>query len=292
MFLYACQLFGSGGRNIALMALVFWGALALPGGSALADSSRLEEAKRYYEEAEFSKALDVLDRSEFGGSLTRSDLLELMTIRAMIHFALDDERSLHSTLIKIASLSPNFIFPKSAPPALRDKFKEAKKETSGQLQLKVLVSRQTSSVSLHPEIEHDPGKIVRETRLYTRSGGDSWKLSSGVSVELPLGVGVKVDYYAEAIGPGNTVIASEGSRSVPKEIVITPSAASIPGSVPVSPAGHEKEEGGSMTPWIIVGVVTVAAAVGGFFLIRALTSNGNGDNTQISPPTIGAVSFP
>lgn len=245
----------------------------------------VDQGKRLYEEADFSKALDVLDRAESLSNLTRKDLVEELTTRALVYFAMGQDSSLQATLVRLASLEPNAPLPKYVPPPVRERFESVRKNAKGGA-VKVVASaqRQQNIIAIKTAAHNDAGKLIEEIRIYTRSHNEGWRESARENVEVPIGVGIKVEYYAEAIGPGGAVIATDGTKTSPKFM----EAAAAAGAGAVDGAGTAAmtaaDSGGGVSPWLIAGIagVAVAAAVVIYFIVKGNSS----EDTQIGPPTV------
>jgi hypothetical protein len=261
--------------------------------------STIKEAQQRYEEADFEGANAALARAEQARDLSRGDVLELLETRALIHFATGADKQLRQDLLRLATLEPSYRLPAAAPPAVHFAFEEAKQKVRNPLTVQVTSMKVVGGWKLLSKVDGDLGNLVRSVLLYSRVGSATpWSFTPKVSMEVPAPNTARVDYYAQVIGPGGSVLATYGTRDIPKQIGgaqdmapmvarATAGEASQSG-VPLQDAPQaedEKKDGGNSTLWIILGASGVAVAAG--IVIYLLASGGkNSDDTQLTPPTI------
>lgn len=242
----------------------------------------VDEGVRHYENADFPRAIQAFARAEAASDLQRADVVELLVRRALVHFAMNAEARMREDLRRLATLEPNHVLGAETPPAVRAAFESVRRDLEGRIALRVESHAIPDGVHLAVEVTGDAAGLVRSVRLGARSPGGEWTEREGNEIDVPA---AEVEYYAEAIGPGGAVLASDGSRDAPR----TASAGGVVaggGGGAVIGGDDEGDEGGAPI-WLFVGLgaVAVAAAVVAVVLITSAQS----DQTQLGAPTVEAL---
>jgi hypothetical protein len=220
---------------------------------ARAAHPNIDAAREAYEATRFEQALELLTALERGDELSRGDLIELYTLRSLVHYAAGQREDMQSDLTALASLDPSRILPTTYPPDFREAMEAARGRVGEGVSLRVDVDRREDDALLTAVPVGDVASLGRSIRLRVRSDSDfDYRVMEG-RAEVRFGESGRVFAWAELVGPGGAVIATRGSADAP--IVVereTP--------------GRAGEEGRSVlsSPWFwtIVGVVLVAAGVG------------------------------
>jgi hypothetical protein len=257
----------------------------------------IDEAEALLAEAEFSEALERLREAEAGADLSREDLIALLELRAVLELALAPDVVPTQTLLGLASLAPERSLSPSRAPEIRRALAEAQAGLRGPLEVTVVVTREADRVRLAAEVEGDPAALVRSVRIGVKvlgvdaDGTSTAEWSEGMRTEATVGVGdgEAVHYYAEAVGPGDAVVARDGTRDAPRVLVnraSTQTPGTTDGHVAPEPGGaspvRSDESGAGGLVWAlgIGGVVVAAVAV---TLVIVLVATGN-DDSVVGPP--------
>jgi len=271
------------GRDTHIFASCLAAALLALPATAVAHPL-IDRARERFEQAEFDEALELFAQAEEADDLSREDLIQLYLKRALVYHALDRDEDLELDLFRLATIEPDMEFTRRIPPRVRSAFAEAAGEVDAPIRIAVDSSREDGWVRLEPRLENDQAALVREIRLGARVTGE-WLTAVNESLEMEAGPEERVDYWAEAVGPGGAVIATQGSRSEPR--ILGPAGAVAEGGTGTGTGTDGGEGSGSGTgggvPWWPFAVGGAAAAAGAVVLV-VLLSGGN-DNTFVPGPT-------
>jgi hypothetical protein len=239
----------------------------------------VDEARRLVDQADFAAAEAAFARAEAATDLSRSDLVELLEGRALLHHALADTAALEADLARLAALEPTYQFGATIPPEIGDAFLRVRTRSSGPLRLEVEMRPVPGGLALRPATVNDPGGLVRTLEISARVARGPWRLGMNELV-VTGGPGATVELFAVARGPGAVPIATRGSEAEPV-------AALLPGA-PVVPAGGlvvEPRPASSSSKtwlWVTIGLVGVAGLVTGGVLLLTTHS----DDTSVGGPEI------
>lgn len=240
----------------------------------------LDQAKRRADRAQFTRALDLLAQAEASDDLQRDDVVELLQIRATVQFALRDTDELDSDLRRLASLDPSFVWGPRTPPALRRAWDGVLDEIDDELEVRVDVDHEPGSVRIRARVRGDVEGLVRATTIHGRAPGGEWLSSDSGELTVPSAGGV--EYYVEAVGPGQAVIAGEGTRDDPTYAEPETSVRADEPDLLDIEDDDDDDDGGSAVPWIIVGTVVVLAAAATVVTVLLL-SDGEQQTTVLMP---------
>jgi tetratricopeptide (TPR) repeat protein len=242
-------------------------ALVIPAGVS-AQGSAMEEGIAHFEAGEFEAAQEALDRALWHTTLEVEQFQELLVQRAIVELARGDEQGAETDLLRLASLDPEYAFDRSTPPQVREAFEQAAGRVSRPMSLRLSHREEEGEVTIEASAVSDIAGLVTGVKVYARVGdGPFAEGEAMVSVEAE--DGSTVDYYAEAIGPGGSVVAREGRSGAPL-------------SFPVGGEDEEAEEdgGGNTALWVTLVVVGALAIAGGVVAAVLLTQS---QETSVQP---------
>ncbi len=254
----------------------------------------LEEAQARFDEADFEGALEAFQRAEQAGDLTRDDVIQLYVQRALVHHTLGDEENLETDLMRLASLEPNYEFGRSVPPVVREAFDRAKERTTGRIRVQAEAQSHAGGVRLEARVTNDTSGIVQEVRLGARAPGNAWTQRSNSVLEMPTTSDQTLEIYAEAIGPGGAVLASDGTPDDPVIGTVaelaerdfgTTAGGGGNGNGNEIIAPRPEPEGGGVPAWPFIVGGGVLLAAGAAVLIALLVAGGS-NNTALMPPVV------
>ena len=269
-------------RRAAGSALTLVALFAICGATTRAYAHPLvDEGYRRYSQADFSGALDTFGRAWSGSGLERRDVVRILAGRAMVFYATNDTQGMRAALASLAALEPSYAFPREAPPELAQGLAAEVARLGGALAIEVTVEWRGEDAQLSARVGHDPGRMVGTVELHARTQGAH--PLEGEGTLLVAGAGQAVVYWAEAIGPGGAVLATEGSQAAPHRAPRNAVALGVPEDS--SAPGGTTDSGGGISPWIWVGIgaVVVIAVVGALLLV---CSGGTTDSTQPGAPFV------
>jgi len=260
----------------------------------------LEEAQRRFDEADFEGALEAFGRAERAADLTRDDLVQLYVRRALVHHTLGNADDLETDLMRLASLEPEHEFGRQVPPVVVEAFDRARARTTGQITVSLAAETRPGGVRLEAQIENDTSGIIQEVRIGARSPGNAWTQRSNAALEMPAPSDSTIEIYAEAIGPGGAVVASDGTHDDPVSGRVseledrvagggttggggTGGGGTGGGPIIDDPGGGD-DDGIPVWPFLVGGGVLLAA--GAAILIAVLVAGGSSNNTNLMPPMV------
>ena len=258
----------------ALFAILFALALAVPTvarAHPLVDRGRTQAV-----DADFEAALATFAAAEARDDLSRADLVRLLESRAYVHFATGDHRALENDVAMLAALSPSHRFDVSIPPEVRELHALAAEAAGERLHLEVEALELASGVvEVRALAVGDPGGLVGRVRVFVREAGGPWAEGGG-GVRLPAPTGARVEWYAEAVGPGGAIVANQGTADDPERLGRSGSDTS---------SGSLGEEDGGVPLWVWV-TAGAGAVLLGVLAVVLLSGGALTDDTQPSGPVL------
>jgi hypothetical protein len=252
----------------------------------------LDEAQSRFDEADFEGALAAFERAEQAGDLTRDDVIQLYVQRALVHHTLGDEANLETDLMRLASLEPDYEFGRQVPPVVREAFDRVKGRTTGRIAVRVDAQSHAGGVLLEARVSNDTSGIVQEVRLGARAPGNAWTQRSNATLEMPASSDATLEIYAEAVGPGGAVLASDGTPDDPvsgtvgelaeRDLTGGSGGGGGGGGEIIAPPPDD-DDGLPLWPFLLGGGILLAA--GAAVLIAVLVAGGS-SNTALMPPMV------
>ena len=176
----------------------------------------VDEARRYFEQAELERALEVLDRAERADDLTPEDAGTLYETRALVYSALQQTSAVQRDLRRLAIVAPERELGPSAPPELREFYARLRQEGVSAPEIHAEAALVDGRVVIRGVAGEDPLGLLRSLRLGGRSAGaPAFALLDAGQLTLEPPTISPAAYYAQAIGPGGVVLASDGSPTDP-----------------------------------------------------------------------------
>jgi hypothetical protein len=256
---------------LALVALV-----SLPSLASAQGAEHIDEGVRLYEEADLTGALEALSRAE-EGPLDRSELLRLLLTRALVRFGLGEFGPLERDLLAIATIEPDYDLGVRAPPPLQNAFARAKERVTAPLGLSVELEGMAGGVRLEAVTTGDRAGVVERVVIAARPAGQGeFSRGDGGTLTLPVSAGGEVELYAEAIGPGGAVLATDGTSEEPRR-------AAVP--APVAAGGGSAVDSGPNVP-LLVGVTVGAAVVVAAVIVAIVLATSGGGGTRPQGPIV------
>jgi len=258
----------------------------------------VDQAVREYGAADFNAAAASLARAQAASDLERADVVQLLLYRALVSLANGDARAVDDALLGLASLEPDYYMSPSIPPVVRQAFARVRASVRGPLALQSTATREPGGVRVHARIAGDVAALVREVRVHARVAGARWQRGHD-DVLVVATPGTAVEHYAEAIGPGGAVLASDGSEQAPSRVapsvLESPRAATSEpparaGTARLDVAGSEaaahdaRSEGGGA--WLWVGIGAGALALAGAIILVVALAPFETDDTQLGMPAV------
>ena len=253
-----------------------WVALAVMPRVAFADEL-VDRGVERYEEADFAGALEMFAQAEQSDGLDRDDLARLYEHRAMVHLALEEEEAMRDDLRRLRALDPERIMGESIPPPMRDAYEEIGRDAGPPLTIRARARNDEGVIRIDASIEGDRAELVRGARVGARPGGArSWEIADG-DLELRIRESApessRIEYFAEAVGPGGVVLAHDGSRREPRQLDLLP-----------TPADADDDD--SQT-WLYAGIGAGAVAlIAAIVVVSTVPFIAESDQTQLSGPTV------
>jgi hypothetical protein len=227
----------------------------------------VDEARASYENADFEGALDALSRAEASTELVLADLEALYDLRILVHLGMGDDEAVEADLRRLLSIAPAHEFGDATPPEVLEQASQVRTELGGPIRVVARAAPGTAGVRIEAEVRNDPSNVTRSVRIGVRRGGGVWRVVADTSTDVASGEAV--EFYAEAVGPGGVVLATDGTRSGPR---VWDGGASSGG-----------------VPWLWVGVGAGAVALIAVVVVVVATSGGG--ESERSQPSLPMVSF-
>ncbi len=246
----------------ALALLAASTAGAAPGGDRR--NADVAAARQSIERAEFEKALGALDRAEAAGGLARTDVVQVLELRALVDLALGRRKDADDVLTTLATVDPNHRFAPETSPDLVTAFESARRRAPVPLEIAVTHEARASTLSLRARATRDALHLVKELQLGYRRNDQPWRWVAGGALDVSLRPSDRIEYAARAEGAAGVLSETPVQRFM----------------APAEPAERSRP-----FPWLYVGVG--AAAVAGIVAGVLLLGSGS-QRTQPTAPTLEA----
>lgn len=251
------------------VALVAFAVVLLAPALALAHPL-VDEARARFDEAEFEASIRALDRAERAGDLSMDDLVQVLQLRILCEVALGRGNRVEDAAERILSLDPARSLGGEMPPEVHELADRIRARLGGRLSISA--SFDPDAGRIITAIDHDPGRLVREVRIHSRRAGDErYRTTTGDEAEAPES---PLEFYAQAIGPGGVVIATDGTAGEPR--------------THGAEADFQTESSdGGVSPWLWIGLGAGVAAIAG--VIIAIVVVASSEESNLSRPSYPAV---
>lgn len=255
----------------------------------------VDQARREFDATRHRRALQLLEQAEEQRDLSRGDLIELLLLRAFAHRALRQMDLAEVDMFRLAGLDPARELGREVPPQLRRLFEQARERVPGPVRIEVHVERSGEVMTVTAEVLDDVAALATGFRLFGRAENGDVRQSTDSRLDVTVLPNQTGEYWAELLGPGGAVIASQGSEDAPLTIDATEQGLR-PGDLETGEGNGNSESGETSSgggdegipawPFVVGGVVLVLAAVA---VVLAVVLTTPTDDTQLSEPTVQAL---
>lgn len=234
-----------------------------------AQDSPMEQGIAHFEAGEFDDAREAFERALWQTELSPTQFRELLVHRATLAIAEADEETANEDLLRLASLDPEYSFDRSIPPQVREAFERAVERVARPLALRVRHDESDGGVELSARVVSDISGLVTDVRLFARVGDGEYD-GGASSLSLETNDGDLVSYYAEAAGPGGSIVVREGTARTPRSFNVG------------GPLDDDQVDDGGVGAgvWVTIIVVGALAIAGGVVAAVLLTADGD---TTVQP---------
>ncbi len=260
VLLQVCRIFTALLARAAGLLLLAWSAF-VP-ASAFAHP-QLEQGKRMFAELELDAALVAFQAALDSGELTRAELVELLSERALVLHALHRREELIADFVWLSALAPERILDMRAPPALVAMWTSVRDQGRGVLGVRLEHEASASALKLRAEFTGTVPEGAR-ARIGLRLPGEEWSFVDAGEHRLSVTQAAEYEVFAEALGFGELVVASDGTREAPKLIFFDP-LAQAEAEVDAELRKRRRKRWGISSAAVLV---VAGAAVGAYFFAR------------------------
>ena len=251
-----------------------------PQATQVAPSARAGEAEvgvgiAAYEAADFDAALQAFERAETLG-LDRELLVRVLSHRVLIAQAAGDTSALEAQALRLVTLEPEALRQEASPDLTRA-LEHARSRADGIVRIRIESEVEGDHVLVRARVEGDAAGIVREVRLF--AGRDRGELvpANNAVVRLEGSTLEGIVLVAECIGPGNAMLAHEGTVAAPTTL-----AAMTARSLLAQPIPATNDDTALHVGLALGGAAVVIAAV----VITVLVVDANAPRSQLSGPVV------
>lgn len=244
----------------------------------------VDQARREFDGTRHERALELLEQAEEQRDLTRDDLVELLLLSAFAHRALGQMDLAEVDMFRLAGLDPTRELGREVPPQLRRLFDRARERVPGPVRIEVNVERVGEVMTVSAEVLDDVAALATGFRIFGRAESGDVRQSSDARLDVTVLPHQAGEYWAELLGPGGAVIASQGSETSPLRAEAT-EAGLRPGDLGTGDGngageGSSTGDGGGVPAWpfVLGGVVLALAAVA---IVIAVVVTTPTDDTQV-----------
>lgn len=264
-----------------MLAFIAFTFAALPSARAHPD---LDRAVASAQEAEFEVALAGFERALASGTLTRDELITLLTERSLVLHALGQRGGLAWDLAALALIAPGHDLGRRAPPELVDAFAQATARQGAAVTISASCTPASTGLQVSAEVTGLSDPSLARIKLRTQREQGAPVVHDASEVEVAVGEGEELSYSAELVGMGNVVLVRDGSEDSPKECE-APNLDEPPAGL----AGTGRQDGKNRKLWWWVGAggVAVITAV----TIGLVVANNNDEPSNDTPVGRPMVTF-
>ena len=235
----------------------------------------LDEAVRLASDLEFEASLTAFDAALASGTLTREELITLLTERAYVLHALRRNDDLVKDFIWLSALAPDHRLDLRAPPDLTATWTSVRDQGRGALKVELSAHANTDgSVEARARLLGTVPDGAKARLWLRRETGGFAALSETTLHERDAGA-AELSLYADAVALGGVAIAGEHSAQNPLRIQ--------PGKSPSKDDEHERGWASRHKGWLIGGAVVVVAAVVVTSVLVSRSDSEHNDQTQLTP---------
>lgn len=242
----------------------------------------LDQGVQSAEEADFDAALAAFERALDSGTLTRDELVVLLSERALVLHALGQKGALAWDLANLALIEPGRSLGRRAPPELVQAFAEATARQGATVTIHVACEPSSTGLRLTAEVKGLSDPSLGSVVIHTRKADASQVNHQAAEAEVSIGPGESLLYSAELVGMGKVVLANDGSPAAPK-VCEAPNL----NEQPVVAMGTDKQDGKNRKLWWWLGaggVVAVTAVTVG--IIVATNKDDPSNETSVGRPMV------
>lgn len=238
----------------------------------------VDAAQRQFDNADFSGALETLVRAEQATNISHDELVQLLSLRALVFSAVNDTDRVHQELRRLCVVAPDFTFGTQTP-RLNDELAIVCRQQTP-LTVDTSASRLGAQVRIRTDIVGDPDNLVRSVVVYLRTlttdGQDTWRTQSGYNVTFDVPANQAASFYVEVVSLGGAVLAARGSREHPmhfdNEPDISPAAVARTELLGSPQSVAQPIDDGDTSPWVWVGVGAGAAVLAATAIVVVLVA--------------------
>lgn len=267
--------------------------------AALAANPDLEKAKRLVDDLQYAEARAALDAAVKRQGNDRETVLRIYELQGIVYGTLNDPAKAGKAFQSLLILDPARKLSGDYPPRVMTPFYEARGRASdlGRLEVKALPAAVGNMRvgQLAVEIVSDPLKMVKKVKFHLKQDNGAWTELAGdlagktASVSLDA---ARVEWWADAIGDRDAVLAQVGSEAQPKVDTATAPVATAKTDTPVAaepltppPPATEpavtRREGPGMSGTRVAGIGLAAAGVVGIGVGAVFGVLSNGARSKI-----------
>ncbi len=244
----------------------------------------LDKAIASAEDAEFEAALTSFERAIASGTLSREELITLLTERVLVLHALGQKAALVGDLATLALIEPGHHLGKRAPPALVNAFANATARQGAALDISASCAPSGGGMTVKAHVTGLSDPSLARVRIYTRRDPGEPVVHNGTEAEVFVPAGTTLRFSAEVVGLGDVVLASDGSMDSPS-VCASPTTAAASGIALDS--GPQDSKGHKRWWWIGAGGVVAITAI----TVGLVVANSGGDSSRDTSVGKPMVSF-
>ena len=176
----------------------------------------LDKAVASAKEAEFDAALAGFEQALASGTLTRDELVVLLTERALVLHALGQRGALAWDLANLALIEPGHDLGRRAPPELVDAFAEATSRQGRAVEITASCEPSGAGLRVTAQVTGLSDPSLASVTLRTRREQGAETRHDVSEVEVAVTDDESLHYRAELVGMGNVVLAQDGTSGSPR----------------------------------------------------------------------------
>ncbi len=231
------------------------------------------------QEADFDAALSSFEEAISSGELTRDELVQLLSERALVWHAVGNDNALGRDLSLLAMLAPDHELGRAAPPPLVARWHELRASQGAPLSVHGSCAPSAAGTQVSAQVEGLRDAELGQVFIRTRRADGEWVQKQAANVDISSGDD-GVEYYVQVRGPGGISLANDGSDDAP--LVCVPV---HDGPAPVA-AGPVDSPRRSKKVWWWVGGAALLVGAAAVTTVVMLNRDDSSDRTSVSKPMV------
>lgn len=231
-------------------------------------------------ELEFNQALRAFQKALDSGTLTRSELSQLLAERALLLHALRRQPEVVADFRWLAAIDPSYQLDQRAPPDLTAIWESLRREAGGASTVEIRDESRPGVLRLRPLVKGARPEGLHIEAYFRVAQGPYEPLDETLGVERSYPQGADVQAYATLVGPGSVALSKAGNPENPLAFSVPAAGSAVVAGLDAGAAANGQSDSRKRIDrkWLWIG--GAAAAVVVVVVVAAVVAGGGGEKTD------------